>query len=675
MRSFGLPWSTQTNVMSKSQALKEYKRYIYAIVSQIAADVARVNFQVFKTNAMGKRVAMPSHPFLALMRRPNPDYTKFSFVELHQLYMELVGESFWYIVRGDNTKKPKYLKLLRPDMMEVAIGDKYEGDENKLGLVTGYVLTKSDGTKIPIDKKDIVHIKTPNPSNPNRGLSPLEAAVEYVKTEKLTSEFTMNSINNAGRPSGVLNVKGTIGDTEFKQVQKKFKAEYSGTSNAGKTLILNTKGEHGGVEFIKLGMEIGELALKDFKDVSRDDLMMIYRVSKTMMGITDDVNRASAKEAKSVWMENVIKPKMFRLVDGLDSLVATDYGTDIDLDFEDPAPKYLEDRTAEWTAGHNKWLTTNDIIRERNEFMGTEVKEIKGGDEMYQAINLIPVGDIPKTTPTDKTKPPEKTPAKKSLAVKKKELTRRELGEVFRSELFTRQKRWQSRYQDGVNKILGEQEQEILGRNKKAFNEWTFDPEDYKQKYTKLFATLGVELMKEQAMVALAAAGDNETVFEINKRVLDYINERVELFAHDFDQETIDALEASIGEGYQAGESIGKLRKRVGKIYDEAETVRSERVARTETIASSNEAALEAYKQSPLVVAQEWTTEPGACVFCRAMDGKIVGLETNFKNKGESVMATDDEGKEVSLLIGYTHLSHPPLHPNCECSILPVAKL
>lgn len=672
VRSFSMPWFTENGSMSKAQTLKEYRRYVYAITSSIASDVARIDFRVWKTLSSGKRDLQLNHPFIALMRQPNPDYTKFSFIELHQLYMELCGESFWYVVKGDNTKQPKYIKLLNPAVMDVAVDKLLANKENALGLVTGYILTKENGKKVPFTKDEIIHIKTPNPYNPYRGISPIEAAVEFVKTERLTSEFTMNSINNAGRPSGVLNIKGVVDKDEFEQIKKRFKYEYSGTQNAGKTMALNTKGDGSGVEFVKMGMEIGELALKEFKDVSRDDLMMMYKVSKTIMGITDDVNRASAKEAKSVWMENVIKPKMERLCDSLDGFVAKNYGADLDLDFRDPAPKYLEDRTAEWTAGHNKWLSTNDIIRERNEFMGTEIEEAEGGDEMYQSVALVPMGGSlpPSDTGEGGT---NKSIKKKSKIEVKKTLTRHEFGEVFRSELFTRQKRWQIKYQEAINKILGKQQKEILSHNQKVFDEWLFDPAKYKAEYQKAFLSLGIELMREQAKVALNAAGDEETIFAINERVKRFIEERVNLFATEFDNETIAYIKTSLAVGYKEGESIGKLRKRIEEVYDTAKKMRSERVARTETIASSNEAALEAYKQSPVVSGQEWTTEAGACEYCKALDGKIVGLETNFANVGESISATDDNGNDISMVVDYGDLEHPPLHPNCECSILPVS--
>jgi HK97 family phage portal protein len=683
VRSFSLPWSTQTNSMSKSEALKEYKRYVYTIVNAISDDVAKIDFQITRTLKGGDTNVVTNHRFIKLMRRPNPDYTKRAFIKLHETYMGLCGESFWYIVRGETTKMAKYLTLLRPDLVDVVI--EKDKTKNPLGLVSGYVY-HNDGKTIPFDKKEIIHFKNANPNNPYRGIGPIEAAVEYVKTERLASEFTMNSINNAGRPSGILNIKGTIGQEEYDQIKKRFKTEYSGTSNAGKTMIIKGADQ---VDFVKLGMELSEVTMRELKEMSRDDIMIMYRTSKTMLGITDDVNRASAKEAKSVWFENVIIPRMDTLVDGLDGFIMDEFKSeDIELSYEDPSPKYLDVRSEEWSLGHNKWLTTNQIIRERNDFLGTDVEEVEGGDEIYQSIALVPMG-TPKATP-EKTPPKDNgkslkkkdncghdhSKIKKSkldINVRRKELSRKEFGEIFRAELFTRQKQWATKYQQGLNSILDEQKKEILSHNRKTYDDWKFDPKKYEGKYLELFQKLGVELFREQALVALNAAGDTETIFEIDSEVLNYIAERVKLFSGQFDEETLNYIDQSIGEGYQAGESISKLRKRIDSIFYDAKSTRSERVARTETIAHSNEAALEAYRQSPMVAGQEWSTESGACEFCQIMDGKVIGLQTNFFTVGETLETTDAEGNPISMVFDYTNVTHPPLHPNCQCSILPVS--
>lgn len=98
--------------------------------------------------------------------------------------------------------------------------------------------------------------------------------------------------------------------------------------------------------------------------------------------------------------------------------------------------------------------------------------------------------------------------------------------------------------------------------------------------------------------------------------------------------------------------------------------MRAERIARTESLAVSNEAALEAYKQSPMTNAKEWSAEFGACEFCQELDGKIIGLSENFASLGEQMIGADGNTYNVD----YEDIARPPAHPNCRCALLPVAE-
>jgi len=291
----------------RGDLLKQYARYVYVAVSAIAEDAAKVEFEINKVNASGIKIPVRNHPFLEFIKKPNSDQSQFQFLEFHFTYLKQTGESFWYLPKGENSKKPKEAYLLRPDLVDVAVDKK-----DSRGLVSGYILTtKPDGTRVPFEKDEVLHFKMPNPLNPYRGLGPVEAGKIYVETEEFASSFTRNSIFNSGRPSGILNFKGLTDKEQFEQIKRQFKKEYTGTKNAGKTLLVRGSD---GLDYQKLGMELGEISLKELKDMTRDDIMIMFRVSKTILGITDDVNRANAHESRAVFTENVIKPELDMLI-------------------------------------------------------------------------------------------------------------------------------------------------------------------------------------------------------------------------------------------------------------------------------------------------------------------------------------------------------------------------
>lgn len=671
----------------KRQQLEQFNRYVYTIVSAFALDFAKTEYKMTR-RISGKMQDIDQHELIDLLESPNPQQSGFQFRELHAVYMKLAGESFWYTPTGRISGKPKEMHLLRPDLVDVELNNETTPS------VSHYILNIPSGGQTKIEPHEIIHHKYPNPVNPWRGMGVIEAAMTYIQTEKYASEWTRNSIYNSGRPSGIINIKGKMQDAQLKQLQRKFKDEYTGTHNAGKTLLL--KG-FDGIDWVKMGMDLEGIDLKQVKDLTREDIMFMFRTSNTIMGVTDDVNRANSREMRGVWMENVVKPELDRMVDQVNHSVTRVHFKDYKLNYVDPNPETISDRVDEWTAGVDKWLTKNDIIRERNEILGTEIPEKDGGDEIWQPLSLTPMKvreekkeetQPPKDNTQDivenilkELKPllekkqeevetPQKEVVKKEVT---KQLTKHERGEVMRKSLFKEQEQWEQPYQDAVNRVFEEQRKmilkRILERGQKDISSWVFDIKESSVLWKQLLLPITLEILTDQSKHMFDFVDDEVGgILEITPSLQRRIEERIERFSRDVDEETIADITDSVTESISQGESVNELRKRITDVYDTAQTVRSERIARTETIYASNEASVEAMRQLPSVVGQEWMSNPGACWICDELNGKIVSLKGSFQELGTSLTGPDGQ----IFNFDYEKVEHPPSHPNCRCTILPV---
>jgi len=376
-----LDWVTPGS-WSRTKLLKQYVRKVYAVISIIAENEAKISLSAYKEGASGKENQVVKNEFIDLLRKPNPDYSQFQFLEFHFTYMKLMGESFWYLAKGERSHKPVEMYLLRPDLMDVAI----DTEGNNAGLVTGYVLNKPDGTKIPFDKDEIVHFKLPNPENPYRGLGTVAAGKVYIETEEYASKWTRNALLNSGRPSGILYLKGTVDNEQFKKLKRNWEKEQSGIDNVGKTLFLKGTQE---VDFKKLGMELQEVALKEMKDMSTDDILFMFRMNKAMMGITDNVNKATSNDAFVFMAENIIKPDWDRFIDQINQFVLNLWKKDEYIKYKKPTLKSDAEKLEEDKALIDKAKTRNEIRQERG------LEPVPGGDFLYVAINQVPIGVAP----------------------------------------------------------------------------------------------------------------------------------------------------------------------------------------------------------------------------------------------------------------------------------------
>jgi HK97 family phage portal protein len=701
---------------TRGDLAEQYSRYVFSIIRARSEEAAKIDFKTYKIGKDGKKENIERHPFLDLMTRPNPNQSQFQFLEFYFTDMDIFGEAFWYIARGERSKMPKELYRLNPANVDVALSKDEDGNQ-----VVGYVLHKADGKDVPLEASEVLHVKTPNPTNPARGKSIIEAGKDYIQTEGYASDWTKNAIYNAGRPSGILNIKGKISKEEFDRVKRRFKESYSGTKNAGKTMLIKAAE---GLDYQKLGMELQEVALKEMKDMTRDDIMFMFRMSKTLMGISDDVNRSNAREAKAVFIENIIVPMLDRLVDHINAFFIEDFNSraakyydteekyfkagsqainDVLVGYKDPRIIDDAEKLEQWKEGYNKWLSTNDIRAEKG------LEPVDGGDVIYIPFNLVPMGGSVNTDNSkgvqvndkenkeintkgmnesefvqtitkeakDKKKPKKKRKEKvlaHKIAVGNKEIViNDEVAEGFRKTIFEGEKAWELKIQEAVVAEFKRQEEEILSRNtkakgykKKELTSWIFDKAKANAEFLLTLAPLLVELMKDLSKEAFKLAGNDSGVLDIDVQLMQIVNGRIQRFADKTNDDTIKNIEDTITEGLANNETISELKERIQSVYKEATDVRAIRIARTESLFATCESSEEAYRQSG-VPKKRWFAEPTACEFCKEKHGKIIGIDENFATVGETITVG-----EHSLPIDYSDITHPPLHPNCECAILPV---
>jgi len=154
-----------------------------------------------------------------------------------------------------------------------------------------------------------------------------------------------------------------------------------------------------------------------------------------------------------------------------------------------------------------------------------------------------------------------------------------------------------------------------------------------------------------------------------NPRVAAFIERRKFRFAFDTNKTTMDALRKALREAVEAGHGIRELTSKVNDIFDFAKKYRAERIARSEVVRASNAGAENAYLQSGVVSEKEWivSIDERTCPYCEPMQGRKVGVGMVFYQQGE--ILPSDQG---DLRLDYEDIFHPPLHPNCRCTIAPV---
>lgn len=183
-------------------------------------------------------------------------------------------------------------------------------------------------------------------------------------------------------------------------------------------------------------------------------------------------------------------------------------------------------------------------------------------------------------------------------------------------------------------------------------------------------------------MQTLAAAGGNvalrETGLELfawvqRPEVQQAIDRAAFFFAQKHGAAVVEDMRALLGLGLAEGDSIPQLKKRIHNQFDEWKDWRAERVARTESVDKVNMGKELAYQSTDgIISAKVWDAAGDACPFCLAMHDKVMSLGQPFHRVGESFTVQWNGPKGVvplTMTFNYKDVSHPPIHPNCRCTI------
>lgn len=645
------------------QLLNDYAGYVYKAIDYIATNGARV--PIYTQQLVDGQWVRKQHPGMTTILQGTKDSPSLTWMLQGSVtYRKMFGEAFWYINVLENSRAPHDRLLLYPQRMTVIADDQ--------GKVVGYKYATKDGQEIPLRTDECVQFKYFNPANHQRGVGPLQKAGLYVDAERNAVEYVNNFIDNNATPSGIIVLPATTADAQFDAFEIQWREKYKGKENAGKTAILQADG----VDFKQISSNLKDMQLTELKDMSIKDVLAMFGVSKHMIGISDEggLGRNSAEAHEYITNKHVIDPEIHDLVDTLndvgEAFFANDFkGVDIETNgswrvwYTSPIPEDDEKKLAKVRDGL-EIMTLN----ERRALM--ELPPVDGGDVLVDNLgNVLTVKGLKKkATVTIRVK--SKAPAEKVSI--KDETVSYEAKEKYRLSIQGKQTAYERRYKTVVGKFIDEQLDQVLddlGAKKsiKSMMDGNLSPSKQADKLTDLSIGVFLDLLQEQGDLAIKYAGGAEA-FIITEDAKNYVRESLRRAHLAYNEDIVQSIGRAVSAGLTEGDSLQQIGKRITKEYEGIKGYKMNRLVRTETLKSSNEATMFGYQQLG-ITEKEWFNNPGACDYCKAVeDMGAQGMGDVFLEKGESL--TDSEGNERAF--DYESIEHPPLHPNCRCVLLPV---
>lgn len=673
--------------------LKANTGWVYANVSAIARAVSAIEFKLYQPQVIGGDIEykeIKNNPILDILARFNSMMSQTDGFYTTSAHMELAGDAFWLI--DGNGINIKNIYILEPDKVTVNFDMTNDGMQ-----ITGYVYKNTiDGKAVEVtyEPEQIIHFKVPDPANPVRGKSVVQAAADIIDIDNMAEEYNKQLFIRGAIQKFVLSTDKAITEDDMKRLEMKLQKNYAGVTNSHKTLILQ-----GGLKPEKITDTNRDMEFSIQQQWARDKITNLFGNNKAVLGIVEDVNRANAEATIDQWLKQNIKPKMKRITDTLNEFLVPRFGKNLILTFEDPAPENKLDKLTELQTYYTNNQRPVMSLNEARELVGLESTDNPDDDIVRLTPSDSQTGgnasnnnnQTPKAVQNvnykailrragiyEELEIKRELKQKAKLRLKTKQIKQADLPPVRRgSRDFTQEQLlsyWkkidyiasskEKDFKDKIVRFIETIETKVMAvvstietkGLKKAAQYELFNLQDEVTSGIDLFTPLYSELIGLSGQEAYRLIGYFKQ-YKPSPEVTTLITDKSSAFVQSMlitDQERLLRI---LVDGIAEGQSIDQIGRELRQVFTKLKKYQADKIARTETVRASNMGAEDAYIQSGVVEAKEWLTAGNPCPICEPYDGQIIELGGDFYSQ-------KDEFKD----------GNPPLHPNCRCVIIPVVK-
>lgn len=385
LQTLGRPTWTPRDYAQLAKESYQMNAVSYRCVRLVAEAAAQMPFLVFEGET-----ELTDHPFLKLMRRPNPFESRQELLIRLYSFLLLAGQSYVEPVMLDS--EIRELFVLRPDRMKITVGPK--------GYPSSYIYTVGQTeVKYPItggaeEQLPILHIKEFHPTDDNYGMSPVEAAAYSIDVHNQSNAFSKALLENGARPSGALVYSGGEGGTEaltdeqFTRLKAELEEKYMGPKNAGRPLLLD-----GGLDWKEMSLAPKDMEQTDAKQQSARDIALAFGVPPQLLGIPGDNTYTNYSQAVRALYRQTVIPLVTHVCGDFTNFFAPTYGDEFEVRTDlDKLEALADERNDLWKRVNDSKVLTVD---EKREAIGyEEYKEGEGlGAKIYAPLNEMPISD------------------------------------------------------------------------------------------------------------------------------------------------------------------------------------------------------------------------------------------------------------------------------------------
>ena len=616
---------------------------VYACVDYRSRAFASASWHVYRKSPNGDKIIIDNDARNDLFEQPNESQSWTEFAYQWCANDLLVGENY--------SKKAMFMNQVSglwnmvPYRVKVNVGRTPDD-------IISYTFGQNSANEITIKASEVMRQKTFNPLDPFHGLSRVRVASMTVDQNNFGKEWNAQLMQNSGRPDGMFNLEGTIGEEQRTAFKEEIRRKFSGKDNAGKPLVAGGKWTYTPLSMPSKDMEW----IKTMK-MTGGDICTVFQVPAMLIGDSDNKTYSNYGEARKHFSEDVAFYDLVRARNTMNMNLLTEderrNGIYIDFDVSElPAYKESENDLVERLAKRT-WWTDN----EKREAEGKE--PVEGGDELNKPKeNIVVEGQQIE----DPKKNPKKDPKKKNLPSfsclnMESKADKERYCKQFDGERIEFSKAVQpivqkqlKRDMNGILKTVKESgipeefEDQFKGYLEQHSEQWAAVLGNINKGVANQFSKRTFNSFKGLPR-DMEFKGDEEEIEASESEINEYVQNVTGIKVSEINKTTLSKLQNIVAEGLANSWTIGEYEKAIELLYlKQMIPNRSEVIARTEVIAASNLGSQSMAKSSGLVLEKEWSDAGDRRVRAThlSMDGKRLPIDENWIINGKELAFPGD---------------------------------
>jgi HK97 family phage portal protein len=281
--------------------------WAYVLIQKRANAVARLPFKPYLRSADGSREDARDTQFGALMAHPNDRQDPVFFWAWTQATRDIYGEAIWVKIRDLN----KRVRALWPMHPTNTVTFRGEDGRWKYNFTTG-------ARNVPLlptfDEADVVHFRSYNPENTERGMSPMEPLRQTLLAEDAARRAQTAMWANGARPGLALTTPNKLSDTAYNRLVATWDNKHSGVDNWAKTAILEE-----GLVPKPISLTAEEMQYISSRQLNREEVCAAYDTPPPVVHILDHATYSNITEQ----MRSMYRDTMAPVCLGLEATVQT----------------------------------------------------------------------------------------------------------------------------------------------------------------------------------------------------------------------------------------------------------------------------------------------------------------------------------------------------------------